>query len=101
MIYGYSQGTPGNGDTAGVQGPPGFFTQSVCETMMPQNTSRTYTCVATSPTPTPTPTTIVTNTNDSGPGSLRQALTDVNNGDTVTFDASLNDQIIQLTSADS
>jgi hypothetical protein len=100
VIYGYSQGTPGNGDTAGVQGPPGFFTQSVCQTMMPQNTSRTYTCVATSPTPTPTPTTIVTNTNDSGPGSLRQVLTDVNNGDTVTFDEALNDQIIQLTSAE-
>src|SRR5216117_2588091 len=28
---------------------------------------------------------IVTNINDSGPGSLRQALIDVNNGDTITF----------------
>src|SRR5438132_13983907 len=27
----------------------------------------------------------VTNTNDSGPGSLRQALADVNDGDTITF----------------
>jgi hypothetical protein len=27
----------------------------------------------------------VTNTNDSGPGSLRQALTEVNDGDTITF----------------
>jgi hypothetical protein len=27
----------------------------------------------------------VTNTNDSGPGSLRQALTDANDGDTITF----------------
>jgi hypothetical protein len=27
----------------------------------------------------------VTNTNDSGPGSLRQALADANNGDTVNF----------------
>src|SRR6266404_7917043 len=27
----------------------------------------------------------VTNTNDSGAGSLRQALADVNNGDTITF----------------
>jgi hypothetical protein len=29
--------------------------------------------------------TTVTNTNDSGPGSLRQALVDANDGDTVTF----------------
>src|SRR5437899_10007857 len=28
---------------------------------------------------------VVTNTNDSGPGSLRQALADVNDGDTITF----------------
>jgi hypothetical protein len=27
----------------------------------------------------------VTNTNDSGPGSLRQALVDANDGDTITF----------------
>lgn len=27
----------------------------------------------------------VTNTNDSGPGSLRQALADANNGDTINF----------------
>ena len=27
----------------------------------------------------------VTNTNDSGPGSLRQALADANDGDTITF----------------
>lgn len=100
VIYGYSQGTPGNGDTAGVQGPPGVFTQNLCNSTAPQNTSRTYTCVAASPTPTPTPTTIVTNTNDSGPGSLRQALADANNGDTVTFDPALNGQIIQLTSAE-
>jgi len=40
-----------------------------------------------SPTPTPTPTPIitVTNTNDSGPGSLRQALADVIDGDTINF----------------
>ena len=38
------------------------------------------------PTPTATPTVItVTNTNDSGPGSLRQALVDVNYGDTINF----------------
>src|SRR5262249_7806459 len=30
-------------------------------------------------------TTIVTNANDSGPGSLRQALVDANDGDTITF----------------
>src|SRR6266550_1351765 len=28
---------------------------------------------------------VVTNTNDTGPGSLRQALADVNDGDTITF----------------
>jgi hypothetical protein len=33
---------------------------------------------------------IVTNTNDSGPGSLRQALADANNGDAINFDSSLN-----------
>ena len=38
-----------------------------------------------SPTPTPTPTLIVTNTNDSGPGSLRQALADANDGDIIGF----------------
>jgi len=38
-----------------------------------------------SPTPTPTPTIIVTNTSDSGPGSLRQALADANNGDIIGF----------------
>jgi len=37
-------------------------------------------------TPSPTPTVIpVTNTNDSGAGSLRQALADSNDGDTITF----------------
>ena len=37
------------------------------------------------PTPSPTPTILVTNTNDSGPGSLRQALADANNGDIIGF----------------
>jgi N-acetylneuraminic acid mutarotase len=53
-----------------------------------------------SPTPTTTPTTIVTNTNDSGPGSLRQALADAHDGDTINFDPSLNGQTITLTSAE-
>jgi N-acetylneuraminic acid mutarotase len=38
-----------------------------------------------SPTPSPTPTLIATNTNDSGPGSLRQALADANDGDVIGF----------------
>jgi N-acetylneuraminic acid mutarotase len=38
-----------------------------------------------SPTPSPTPTIIVTNANDSGTGSLRQALTDANDGDVIGF----------------
>lgn len=41
---------------------------------------------------------IVTNANDSGPGSLRQALADANNGDTIQFDVALNGQTISLTS---
>jgi hypothetical protein len=40
----------------------------------------------------------VINTNDSGPGSLRQALFDANDGDTINFDSSLNGQRITLTS---
>jgi predicted outer membrane repeat protein len=42
----------------------------------------------------------VTNTNDSGPGSLRQALADANDGDTINFDPSLNGQAIGITSAE-
>src|SRR5437764_7154656 len=40
----------------------------------------------------------VTNTNDSDPGSLRQALADANDGDTIIFDVSLKGQTIALTS---
>lgn len=39
----------------------------------------------------------VTNTNDSGPGSLRQALADANDGDAIDFDPALNGQSIRLT----
>jgi hypothetical protein len=42
----------------------------------------------------------VTNTNDSGPGSLRQALADANNGDTIDFDPTLKGQTITLTTAE-
>ena len=42
----------------------------------------------------------VINTNDSGPGSLRQALVDANDGDTINFDSSLNGQRITLTSGE-
>src|SRR5882757_7842546 len=42
----------------------------------------------------------VINTNDSGPGSLRQALADANDGDTINFDPSLNGQTITLTTAE-
>ena len=41
----------------------------------------------------------VVNTNDNGPGSLRQALVDAVNGDTINFDSSLNGQAITLTSS--
>ena len=40
----------------------------------------------------------VINTNDSGPGSLRQALADAQDDDTIGFDPSLNGQTITLTS---
>jgi Predicted solute binding protein len=40
----------------------------------------------------------VTNTNDSGPGSLRQALADAQDGDTINFDPSVN--IVTLTSTE-
>ncbi len=39
----------------------------------------------------------VINSYDSGPGSLRQALTDAVDGDTINFDSSLNGQTITLT----
>ena len=42
----------------------------------------------------------VVNSNDSGPGSLRQALADANNGDTIDFDPSLKSQTITLTTAE-
>jgi hypothetical protein len=42
----------------------------------------------------------VINTNDSGPGSLRQALADANNGDTIDFDPALKGQTITLTSGE-
>ncbi len=42
----------------------------------------------------------VINTNDSGAGSLRQALADANDGDTIDFDPSLKGQTISLTSAE-
>src|SRR4051812_47734389 len=42
----------------------------------------------------------VTNTNDAGSGSLRQALVDSQDGDTIDFDSSLKGQNISLTSAE-
>jgi predicted outer membrane repeat protein len=46
----------------------------------------------------PATTITVTNGNDSGPGSLRQALADANDGDTIIFDPSVN--IVTLTTAE-
>jgi N-acetylneuraminic acid mutarotase len=65
VIYGVSQVTPGNGDTAGVQGATAFFTQDFCNVAAPQNVSRTYTlqpCGSPSPTPTATATPTATST---------------------------------------
>src|SRR5215472_12775753 len=46
----------------------------------------------------PATTITVTNGNDSGPGSLRQALADANEGDTINFDASVG--TVTLTTAE-
>ena len=46
----------------------------------------------------PAATITVINTNDSGPGSLRQALVEAKDGDTIDFDSSLNGHKITLTS---
>ena len=48
----------------------------------------------------PATTITVTNGNDSGSGSLRQALADANDGDTIQFDSALNGQTITLTSGE-
>ena len=99
VIYGVIQRGSGNYISAGVQGSTGFFSQDFCNVPPPQNVSSTYRILPCgSPTPTPTPTTRVTNTNDSGPGSLRQALADAHNGDTIIFDSNLNGRNIVLTS---
>jgi hypothetical protein len=42
----------------------------------------------------------VTTINDNGPGSLRQALADAVNGDTINFNSSLNGQTIMLTNGE-
>ena len=102
VIYGAIGGVTNTYDSAGLQGPIGFFTQDFCWTSPPQNVSRTYAVMlpCTTPTPTPTGDITVTNTNDSGPGSLRQALADASDGDTINFDPSLNWQTIGLTSGE-
>ena len=101
VIYGVIQQRSSNYDSAGVQGPAGLFTGDFCNVPAPQNVSSTYTMSpCATPTPTATPTTIVTNTNDSGPGSLRQALADGNDGDIIDFDPALNGRNISLTSAE-
>jgi hypothetical protein len=97
VIYGVIQQRSGNFDTAGVQGPTGSFTQDFCNVPPPQNVSSTYAMPpCTTPIPTATPTTLVTNTNDNGPGSLRQALADAHDGDTINFDPALNGRTIGL-----
>jgi len=101
VIYGAVGGVTDIYDSAGLQGSIGFFTQDFCWATPPQNVSRTYTVMlpCTTPTPTPTGDLTVINTNDS-PGSLRQALADASDGDTITFDPSLNWQTIGLTSGE-
>ncbi|MDR1645908.1 MAG: hypothetical protein LBS05_08845, partial [Tannerellaceae bacterium] len=55
-------------------------------------------CLATSGTALAQSTGTVTNTNNTGDGSLRQAINNVANGGTITFDASLAGQTITLAS---
>lgn len=103
VIYGVIQPYPLSFDltTGGVQGATGFFSQDFCNVPSPQNVSSTYMMLpCSSPTPTPMPTSMVSNTNDSGPGSLRQALADAHNGDTIIFDAALNGRNIGLSSGE-
>lgn len=64
--------------------PETLFAFPYPETLTP--TSTLLASPTPSGTPSPMPTVIpVTNTNDNGPGSLRQALADANDGDTITF----------------
>ena len=57
---------------------------------VPPATSLPSTQLPLQPSPTPTPLPIVvTNTADSGPGTLRQAIQDAQNGDIVTFDPAI------------
>ena len=103
VIYGVIEPYPWSPNlyTAGVQGSTGFFSQDFCNVPPPQNVSSTYTMLpCATPIPTATPTTRVTNTNDSGLGSLRQALADASNGDTIIFDPALNGRNIGLSSAE-
>jgi hypothetical protein len=101
VIYGAIQQRSANFISAGVQGPTGSFTQDFCSVPPPQNVSSTYTRPScTTPTPTMTPTTVVTNTNDSGGGSLRQALADAHDGDTINFAHSLIGRNIGLTTGE-
>jgi hypothetical protein len=103
VIYGVTQPYPFSFNlfAAGVQGSTGFFSQDFCNVPPPQNVSTTYVMPScATPTPTTTPTTRVTNTNDSGPGTLRQALADAHNGDTIQFDSALNHRNIGLTSGE-
>jgi hypothetical protein len=103
VIYGVIQPYPFslNLFTAGVQGSTGFFSQDFCNVPPPQNVSTTYAMPScATPTPTATPTTKVSNTNDSGPGSLRQAVADARNGDTIQFDPVLNGRNIGLTTSE-
>jgi len=103
VIYGVIEPYPGSTNlyTAGVQGSAGLFTQDFCNVPPPRNVSSTYTMLScATPTPTATPTTRVTNTNDNGPGSLRQALADANNGDIINFDPTLNGRNVGLASAE-
>jgi N-acetylneuraminic acid mutarotase len=68
-----------------------------CQNNQYLNTGGRYCGQYPTPTPTPTPIITVTNTNDSGPGSLRQALADAIDGDTIEFAVT---GTVQLTSGE-
>ena len=85
-----------------MSGPTNTPTRTASSTIT-RTPTRTGTPTRTS-TPTPTvtntlqPWIVVMNTADSGPGSLRQAVADVSDGGTITFDPSIAGQTITLAS---
>ena len=78
--------------TAAPEIPTQTLEQPTATTVAPTRTLASPTPIQLPATPTPAPqgrTLLVTNADDSGPGTLRQALQDAQNGDTITFDPAI------------